>query len=111
MLRIMESAFKHTNNEIKAQCYNCWSSLIDNFAIDRDFFFKTKKLTLLLMPLTNKCKTYKDECVCKAKALAWLRLIEHIGDRMSNYDMKILLPFFKFSFGAKSFPELTGKCI
>ena len=106
LLRIMESGFKHVNNDIKAQCYYCWGSLIDNFALDKEFFFKPKKMSLLLMPLVNKCKTYKDERVCKAKVLAWVKLIENIGEKLQNYDMKILMPFFKYCYGAKNFPEL-----
>ncbi len=61
------------------------------------------------MPLVNKCKTYKDENVCKSKVLAWAKLIENIGDRIRDFDIKILLPFFKYCFGIKNQPELDGK--
>jgi hypothetical protein len=35
LLQIMELAFKHNVNEIKANSYECWGCLIDNFATDR----------------------------------------------------------------------------
>jgi hypothetical protein len=43
----------------------------------------------MLMPLINKCKSYREEGVCKAKALAWIKLIENIGDKIREYDSKV----------------------
>ncbi|CAF0955839.1 unnamed protein product [Brachionus calyciflorus] len=103
LLQIMELGFKHSNNQIKSQSYDCWQNLIRNFALDRTFFLKPKKFTLVLMPLLNKCKTFKDECVCKAKCLAWMCLIENLKEQLPNYAQKVLLPFFNFCFGLNSF--------
>ena len=50
-----------------------------------EFFFKTKKFNLIITPLLNKCKAYKDESVSKAKALSWLCLLETINERMPIY--------------------------
>jgi hypothetical protein len=98
----MEHAFKHSNNDIKSCGYECWHHLINNFALDKgilfnklkylffinswrvilsEFFFNPKKLNLLLMPLINKTKSYESDSVSKSKALAWLCLIENIGNR------------------------------
>lgn len=35
LLQIMEHAFKHANNDIKANGYDCWRHLINNFALDK----------------------------------------------------------------------------
>lgn len=55
------------------------------------------------MPLLNKCKTYKDESVCKAKLLSWMCLIENLEDQLPKYSYKVLIPFFNYSFGLNSF--------
>jgi hypothetical protein len=38
LLQIMEYAFKHTNNDIKAYGYDSWRHLINNFALDKGGF-------------------------------------------------------------------------
>jgi len=35
LLQVMESGFKHGNNDVKSITYECWTSLILNFALDR----------------------------------------------------------------------------
>ena len=60
------------------------------------------------MPLLNKCKTYKDESVCKAKLLSWLCLIENLADQLPKYSYKVLIPFFNYSFGLNSFMIENG---
>ena len=42
LLQIVESGFKHTNNEIKSSAYACWACLINNFSLD-----KSKKKTYM----------------------------------------------------------------
>jgi hypothetical protein len=51
------------------------------------------------MPLLNKCKTYKEEDVCKSKILAWLGLIENLNEKLPNYLGKIFVPFLNYCFG------------
>jgi hypothetical protein len=70
------------------------------FFLFQDFFFKPKKFNLLLMPLVNKSKNYKNDNVCKAKALAWLCLIENINDRISQYVTSVVIPFLNYCFGS-----------
>lgn len=99
LLQIMELGFKHSSYEIKVDTYNCWAGLISNFALDRTFFLKSKKFNLILTPLINKCKAYKDENLSKTKANAWLCLIENINEKLPEYTLKTLLPFFNYCFG------------
>lgn len=63
------------------------------------FFFKSKKFNLILTPLINKCKAYKDEELCRTKANVWLSLVENINENMSQYVVQALLPFFNYCFG------------
>ena len=97
-LQIMELGFKHSDNEIKQDAYKCWKGLISNFALDKSFFFKPKKFNLILTPLINKCKGYKDASLCLTKASAWLCLIENINEKLPEYTSKALIPFFNYCF-------------
>ena len=63
------------------------------------FFFKSKKFHLILTPLINKCKAYKDEELCRTKACAWLCLIENVNERLPEYTTRAMLPFFSYCFG------------
>ena len=72
---------------------------IKYFLNKKDFFFKTKTFRLMLMPLQNKCKTYKEEDVCKAKILAWLSLIENINEKLPTHCIAVLIPFLNYCFG------------
>ena len=72
------------------------------------FFFKSKKFNLILTPLINKCKAYKDEDLCKTKANAWLCLIENVNERLPEYMNKVLIPFFNYCFGVLE--KVAGNC-
>ena len=54
------------------------------------------------MPLINKTKTYKNDNVCKSKALAWLCLIENIGNKLPNYLTNVVIPFLNYCFAINS---------
>lgn len=95
-LQIMELSFKHSNNDIKARGYDAWIYLIKNFAIDPEFLLKPKKLSLLLMPLTNKTRQTKNEQVSKSKALAWICLIEQVNSKITSQLNTLVIPFFNF---------------
>jgi hypothetical protein len=95
-LQIMELSFKHSNNDIKARGYDAWIYLIKNFAIEPEFLLKPKKLSLLLMPLTNKTRQTKNEQVSKSKALAWICLIEKVNTKITNQLNTLVIPFFNF---------------
>lgn len=109
MLQIIEFGFKHTDVEVKSFSYDCWKSLIENFALEREFLLKSKKLNLIMMPLVHKCKTYKEESVCRSKILAWLCLIENVNDQLINYYGKILFPFFNYCFGLSGESAIQGE--
>ena len=64
-----------------------------------DFFFKSKTFRLMLMPLQNKCKTYKEEDVCKAKICAWLCLVENINEKLPAHFTTVLMPFLNYCLG------------
>lgn len=98
-LQIMEFGFKHSDYEVKENAYLCWKCLISNFALDKAFFFKSKKFGLILTPLINKCKAYRNEPLCLTKASAWLCLIENINEKLPDYTTKALIPFFNYCFG------------
>ena len=51
------------------------------------------------MPLQNKCKTYKEEDVCRAKICAWLCLIENINENLPSHFLAVVLPFLNYCFG------------
>ncbi len=57
------------------------------------------------MPLLNKCKTYKEEDVCKSKILAWLSLIENLNDKLPPYVVKVFLPFLNYCLGLNQLNE------
>lgn len=46
LLQVMESGFKHGNNDVKSFTYECWTSLTLNFALDRGnfkfYYFKSE---------------------------------------------------------------------
>jgi hypothetical protein len=58
------------------------------------------------MPLINKCKNFKDESLSRAKVLAWHALIQNVGDKIKDYQPKILFPFFNFCFGIDTSGEI-----
>ena len=57
------------------------------------------------MPLMNKCKTFKEEDVCKAKILAWVRLIENVNNKLPEHFAKVVVPFLNYCFGLTNLNE------
>lgn len=49
-----------------------------------------------MMPLVNKCKTYKEENVSYKKILAWMCLIENTNDQIVNHYLKVGYNFKTF---------------
>ena len=60
------------------------------------------------MPLMNKCKTFKEEEVCRAKILAWVRLIENVNNKLPDYFTMVVVPFFNYCFGLSNIND-SGK--
>lgn len=49
--------------------------------------------------MINKTKSYKNDNLCKSKALAWLSLIENIDNKVPSYLANVVIPFFNYCFG------------
>ena len=52
LLQVVEKSFKHEDDSMKVHAYEAWMVLMDNFALNPQMIVGSKRITLLIKPLT-----------------------------------------------------------
>lgn len=120
MLPVVENAFKmDVDNRCKA--FECWSVLMESFAIEINETNMSKRIKLLLIPL--KSNNAKVENCALVKFNCWYTLLLRFQMNLDKYLDNILISFLQFCFGKYNVTdrntlvpglistEVTKKCV
>lgn len=97
LLSVLEKAMKSKDNHTLVLAFNCWSTLIDNFALNLDILAAQRRVDLLTIPL--KSKIAKDPDTMTAKFYTWWHLIVQLKTGLKKHYSNVLKHFYLFCFG------------
>ncbi|XP_046390624.1 telomere-associated protein RIF1 isoform X2 [Ischnura elegans] len=106
LLAVEEKAFKTSNVETKKEAFNCWNSLLLNFALEHSVLSSEKRVKLLTIPL--KANNSRNGDVALVKLNVWWNTIRLLKSDVGNYADMIFSPFLAFCYGNASESTTTN---
>lgn len=97
LLSVLEKAMKSKDNSTLVLAFNCWSTLIDNFALNAEVLAAQRRVDLLTIPL--KSKIAKDPETNTAKFYTWWHLIVKLKVNIGKHYDNVLKQFYFFCYG------------
>ncbi|XP_071446237.1 telomere-associated protein RIF1-like [Hetaerina americana] len=100
LLAVEEKAFKTSNVDTKKEAFNCWNSLVINFALEQSVLSSDRRVKLLTIPLrANNCRNGE---VAMIKMNVWWNIIKLMKSDVTNFSDMVLTPFLGFCYGSIS---------
>uniref|UniRef100_A0A3Q3JVD7 Telomere-associated protein Rif1 N-terminal domain-containing protein n=1 Tax=Monopterus albus TaxID=43700 RepID=A0A3Q3JVD7_MONAL len=100
LLHLEELGFRSSSPTVKKIAFIAWKSLIDNFALNPDILCSSKRMKLLMQPLTSI--NVRTEALLLTKVEVWWYLVVQLGPNLSpNFD-QISAPLLHCTIGSDS---------
>ncbi|XP_045909432.1 telomere-associated protein RIF1 isoform X4 [Micropterus dolomieu] len=100
LLHLEELGFRSSSPTIKKIAFIAWKSLIDNFALNPDILCSSKRMKLLMQPLTSI--HVRTEALLLTKVEVWWYLVVQLGPNLSpNFD-QVSVPLLQCTIGSDS---------
>ncbi|KAM9343250.1 LOW QUALITY PROTEIN: telomere-associated protein RIF1 [Pholidichthys leucotaenia] len=100
LLHLEELGFRSSSPTIKKIAFLAWKSLIDNFALTPEILCSSKRMKLLMQPLTSI--HVRTEALLLTKVEVWWYLVVQLGPNLSaNFD-QVAVPLLQSTIGSDS---------
>ncbi|XP_073329575.1 telomere-associated protein RIF1 [Pagrus major] len=100
LLHLEELGFRSSSPTIKKIAFIAWKSLIDNFALNPDILCSSKRMKLLMQPLSSI--NVRTEALLLTKVEVWWYLVVQLGPNLSpNFD-QVSVPLLQCTIGSDS---------
>ncbi|XP_043987025.1 telomere-associated protein RIF1 isoform X1 [Gambusia affinis] len=100
LLHLEELGFRSSSPTIKKIAFIAWKSLIDNFALNPDILCSSKRMKLLMQPLTSI--HVRTEALLLSKVEVWWYLIVQLGPNLSSNFDQVAVPLLQTTIGSDS---------
>ncbi|XP_054915867.1 telomere-associated protein RIF1 isoform X2 [Poeciliopsis prolifica] len=100
LLHLEELGFRSSSPTIKKIAFIAWKSLIDNFALNPDILCSSKRMKLLMQPLTSI--HVRTEALLLTKVEVWWYLIVQLGPNLSSNFDQVSVPLLQVTIGSDS---------
>uniref|UniRef100_A0A3B3VQE0 Replication timing regulatory factor 1 n=1 Tax=Poecilia latipinna TaxID=48699 RepID=A0A3B3VQE0_9TELE len=100
LLHLEELGFRSSSPTIKKIAFIAWKSLIDNFALNPDILCSSKRMKLLMQPLTSI--HVRTEALLLTKVEVWWYLIVQLGPNLSSNFDQVSVPLLQATIGSDS---------
>uniref|UniRef100_A0A673KUC0 Telomere-associated protein RIF1-like n=1 Tax=Sinocyclocheilus rhinocerous TaxID=307959 RepID=A0A673KUC0_9TELE len=90
LLYLEELGFRNSSPNIKKIAFIAWKSLIDNFALNSDILCSSKRLKLLMQPLSSI--QVRTEALLLTKLEVWWYLVVKLGPNLSSNFEQVGVP-------------------
>lgn len=100
LLHLEELGFRSSSPTIKKIAFIAWKSLIDNFALNPDILCSSKRMKLLMQPLTSI--HVRTEALLLTKVEVWWYLIVQLGPNLSSNFDQVSVPLLQSTIGSDS---------
>lgn len=100
LLHLEELGFRSSSPTIKKIAFIAWKSLIDNFALNPDILCSSKRMKLLMQPLSSI--NVKTEPLLLTKVEVWWYLVVQLGANLApNFEL-VSVPLLQNTIGCES---------
>ncbi|XP_073490290.1 telomere-associated protein RIF1 isoform X1 [Aquarana catesbeiana] len=93
LLQLEELGFRNGSPAIKKIAFIAWKSLIDNFALNPDILCSSKRLKLLMQPLSSI--HVRTEALALTKVEVWWYLLIRLGSQLPIHFEQVCLPLIQ----------------
>ncbi|XP_040213933.1 telomere-associated protein RIF1 isoform X4 [Rana temporaria] len=93
LLQLEELGFRNGSPGIKKIAFIAWKSLIDNFALNPDILCSSKRLKLLMQPLSSI--HVRTEALALTKVEVWWYLLMRLGSQLPIHFEQVCLPLIQ----------------
>ncbi|XP_053327182.1 telomere-associated protein RIF1 [Spea bombifrons] len=100
LLQLEELGFRSGSPAVKKIAFIAWKSLIDNFALNPDILCSTKRLKLLMQPLSSI--HVRTEALALTKIEVWWYLLVKLGSQLPTHFEQVCLPLLQSTLCAES---------
>ncbi|XP_047456367.1 telomere-associated protein RIF1 isoform X2 [Mugil cephalus] len=100
LLHLEELGFRSSSPTIKKIAFIAWKSLIDNFALNPDILCSSKRMKLLMQPLTSI--HVRTEALLLTKVEVWWYLVVQLGPNLSSNFDQVSVPLLQCTIGSDS---------
>ncbi|XP_063789638.1 telomere-associated protein RIF1 isoform X2 [Pseudophryne corroboree] len=106
LLQLEELGFRSASPAIKKIAFIAWKSLIDNFALNPDILCSTKRLKLLMQPLSSI--HVRTEALALTKVEVWWYLLMRLGSQLPAHFEQVCLPLIQSALCVDSSSQSTA---
>ncbi|KAM4697896.1 telomere-associated protein RIF1 [Rhinophrynus dorsalis] len=100
LLQLEELGFRSGSPAVKKIAFIAWKSLIDNFALNPDILCSTKRLKLLMQPLSSI--HVRTEALALTKIEVWWYLVMRLGCQLPVHFEQVCLPLIQSALSVDS---------
>ncbi|XP_048862268.1 telomere-associated protein RIF1 [Brienomyrus brachyistius] len=100
LLHLEELGFRSSSPVIKKIAFIAWKSLIDNFALNAEILCSTKRLKLLMQPLSSI--QVRTEALLLTKLEVWWYLVVKLGPNLATNFEQVGIPLLQSAINAES---------
>ncbi|XP_073503310.1 telomere-associated protein RIF1 isoform X2 [Phyllobates terribilis] len=100
LLQLEELGFRSGTPAVKKIAFIAWKSLIDNFALNPDILCSSKRLKLLMQPLSSI--HVKTELLALTKIEVWWYLLMRLDAQLPTHFEQVCLPLLQSALSAES---------
>ncbi|XP_075685390.1 telomere-associated protein RIF1 isoform X2 [Rhinoderma darwinii] len=100
LLQLEEQGFRSGTPAVKKIAFIAWKSLIDNFALNPDILCSSKRLKLLMQPLSSI--HVKTELLALTKVEVWWYLLMRLGSQLPAHFEQVCLPLIQSALSVDS---------
>ncbi|XP_069838795.1 telomere-associated protein RIF1 isoform X2 [Dendropsophus ebraccatus] len=102
LLQLEELGFRSGTPAVKKIAFIAWKSLIDNFALNPDILCSSKRLKLLMQPLSSI--HVRTEILALTKVEVWWYLLKRLGSQLPVHFEQVCLPLIQSALSVESSP-------
>ncbi|NWI25095.1 RIF1 protein, partial [Sula dactylatra] len=106
LLQLEELGFRSGSPVVKKIAFIAWKSLIDNFALNPDILCSTKRLKLLMQPLSSI--HVRTEALALTKLEVWWYLLMRLGPQLPANFEQVCVPLIQSTLSLDSSAVLQG---
>ncbi|XP_056390403.1 telomere-associated protein RIF1 isoform X2 [Hyla sarda] len=100
LLQLEELGFRSGTPAVKKIAFIAWKSLIDNFALNPDILCSSKRLKLLMQPLSSI--HVRTEILALTKVEVWWYLVKRLGSQLPVHFEQVCLPLIQSALSVES---------
>ncbi|XP_036965197.1 telomere-associated protein RIF1 [Acanthopagrus latus] len=100
LLHLEELGFRSSSPTIKKIAFIAWKSLIDNFALNPDILCSSKRMKLLMQPLSSI--NVRTEALLLTKVEVWWYLVVQLGPNLFPNFEQVSVPLLQCTIGSDS---------